>query len=141
MAVDQDVAEQPKSFSVWRFVFVLTALLCASMAQAASLSPVSRIEIESLLLKLKTSGCTFNRNGTWYSSEEAQAHLTRKLNYLVEKDAVASTEQFIEMAASQSSMSGQNYLVKCGSKPSAPSGKWLLTQLQEMRAASSSPVK
>lgn len=87
-------------------VMVLAAASWAPLANADTLSAASRVEIESLLSKLKASGCMFNRNGTWYSSEEAQAHLARKLDYLVDKEAVANAEQFIERAASKSSMSG-----------------------------------
>ena len=119
------------------WMMVLASASWAPLAKADTLSGASRIEIESLLSKLKESGCVFNRNGTWYSSEEAQAHLARKLEYLVDKKAVASAEQFIERAATKSSMSGQRYQVKCGGKPSVPSSQWLYTELQEMRVVPS----
>ena len=123
------------------WVMVLAAASWAPLANADSLSVASRIEIESLLSKLKESGCVFNRNGTWYSSGEAQAHLARKLEYLVDKEAVASAEQFIERAATKSSMTGQRYMVKCGSKPPVPSSKWLHAELQEIRATPASPAR
>lgn len=122
-------------------VMVLAAASWASLANADALSAASRVEIESLLSKLKASGCMFDRNGTWYSSEEAQAHLARKLDYLVNKEMVANAEQFIERAASKSSMSGQHYLVKCGGKPSVQSSKWLYDALWELRATFASPAK
>ncbi len=46
-----------------------------------------------------------------------------------------TAEQFIERAASASSLSGQAYLVRCGSAAPVQSGTWMLTQLQEMRSA------
>ncbi|MDR5753038.1 MULTISPECIES: DUF5329 family protein [unclassified Caballeronia] len=56
----------------------------------------------------------FNRNGTWYSGMEAKAHLLAKLHYLENRTTLTSTEQFIELAARKSSVSGKPYLVQCG---------------------------
>jgi hypothetical protein len=97
-------------------------------------------EIDSLLSRLAASGCQFKRNGAWHTADEAQAHLQRKLGYLVDRGAVASAEQFIEHAATKSSVSGQTYLVKCGGNPAVPSGQWLYSELQALRAASAAPA-
>jgi hypothetical protein len=113
---------------------LLAVLLGAPQLYAASLSPAARGEIEGLLSRLAVSGCQFKRNGSWHTAVEAQAHLRRKLDYLVDKGAVASAEQFIERAASQSSMSGLVYQVKCGSQVPVASGQWLRTELQGLRA-------
>lgn len=113
---------------------VMACLLAAGTALAAAgLSPASKSEIDALLTGLRTSECQFNRNGTWYSPQEAQAHLSRKLEYLVSKSAVTSAEQFIERAATKSSMTGQPYAVRCGNAPSVPSREWLLRELQALR--------
>ncbi len=113
---------------------LLAALLLAPLAQAATLPPAARVEIDSLLSRLAASGCQFRRNGIWYTAAEAQVHLRRKLDYLVDKAAVASTEQFIERAASRSSVSGQVYQVRCGGNPPAPSGAWLYAELRALRS-------
>jgi hypothetical protein len=113
---------------------LLAALLWAPLAQAASLPPAARAEIDSLLSRLAASGCQFKRNGTWHSAAEAQAHLRRKLDYLVDKGAIASAEQFIERAASKSSVSGQAYQVKCGGTPPVPSDAWLNAELKALRS-------
>jgi hypothetical protein len=102
-------------------------------AAATPLSPVARSEIDGLMARLETAGCEFNRNGKWYTGAEAKSHLLRKLQYLEERGAVQSTEQFIEFAATSSSMSGQPYLVKCDNGAPVASGAWLRTQLQAMR--------
>ena len=115
---------------------LLAALLCAPLVHAAALSTASHAEIQALLSRLRVSGCEFKRNGTWHPADEAQAHLQRKLDYLVRKGAVASAEQFIERAATKSSVTGQTYLVKCGGKPPLPSSEWLVFQLQDVRATS-----
>jgi len=113
---------------------LLAALLFASLAHASSLPPAARYEIDSLLSRLVASGCQFRRNGTWYTAAEAQAHLRRKLDYLVDRRAIDSTEQFIERAASRSSVSGQAYQVKCDGNPPVPSGTWLFSELKALRA-------
>lgn len=112
---------------------LLALLLAAQQACAAPLPPAARGEIEVLLARLAASGCQFKRNGSWHTATEAQAHLRRKLDYLVEKGAVASTEQFIERAASRSSISGRVYQVRCGSASPVASGEWLRAELQAMR--------
>lgn len=109
-------------------------LLGTSQLYAASLPFTARSEIASLLSRLATSGCEFKRNGSWHTAEEAQAHLRRKLDYLVDKDAVSSTEQFIERAASKSSRSGKPYQVRCDKQAPVPSSRWLHTELQKLRA-------
>ena len=92
-----------------------------------------RAEIDALFKALQASGCQFNRNGSWYSGAEAQAHLTKKLEYLERKDLVKSTEDFINLAASTSSSSDKPYLVRCGSAPAIESKAWLQTKLVELR--------
>ena len=119
---------------------IIAAVLCAPLAQADILAPASRVEIESLLSRLEASGCQFYRNGSWHSSEEAKAHLRRKLDYLVRKGAVASTEQFIERAATRSSVTRQIYQVRCGSSPPVQSRWWLLAQLRDLRATQPAPA-
>lgn len=119
---------------------LLATVLFASLADAATLSPAAKNEIEALLSRLEASGCQFYRNGSWHSSGEAQAHLVRKLDYLVGKGVVASAEQFIERAATKSSTTGRAYLVKCGSNSPVQSGTWLFSQLRAMRATSAAPA-
>ena len=41
-------------------------------------------------------------------------HLQRKYDYLLKKSLVDTSEQFIQRAASKSSVSGKPYRVKCG---------------------------
>ncbi len=113
---------------------LLAVLLAVPRLDAASLPPPARGEIEALLSQLAASGCQFKRNGSWHTAAEAQVHLRRKLDYLVDKGAVASAEQFIERAASKSSLSGQVYQVKCGSQAAVASGAWLHAALQRLRA-------
>lgn len=126
-----------------RLLLIPLLWLLASALSAAPLAPAVRAEIDNLLSALEKSGCEFNRNGTWYASKDARTHLLRKLEYLEGKDAVRSTEQFIELAASTSSSSGKPYLVRCGKTVPVESRTWLSAQLAALRApggaAASSP--
>lgn len=120
-------------------VILVTLATAASPTFAADLPATSRAEIDALLNRLGTSGCQFNRNGSWYSSADAKAHLAKKLNYLVEKNKLDGTEQFIKLAASSSSMSGTPYQVRCGDSQPVASQTWLTTELQTIRAKAASP--
>lgn len=120
---------------------VLLAIFFVAASFQAGAEPVTaavRAEIETLLGKLAASGCEFNRNGSWHSGTEAKAHLLRKLEYLEDNGRVETTEQFIELAASQSSFSGQPYQVKCGEAAAVNSREWLTTELASIRSAAGS---
>lgn len=113
----------------------LFALLFVPLLQAAPVAPSVRAEIDALLSTFQKSGCQFFRNGSWHTASEARAHLLRKLEYLEGKNAVQSTEQFIERAASTSSFTGQPYLVKCGDTAAVKSKQWLSAQLKTIRSS------
>lgn len=118
-----------------------TLLLCALAASAmlapakgrAALPAATAVEIDRLISALAESGCEFQRNGRWYGAGRAQSHLQRKLDWLVERDMVASAEQFIERAATRSSVSGRNYEVRCPGRPAEPSATWLRRALDGLR--------
>jgi hypothetical protein len=115
--------------------FVVIAATAATAATAAPVPTAAKAEIDGLLARLEASGCEFNRNGSWHTAAEAKVHLLQKLKYLEDRDMVQTTEQFIELAASRSSMSGEPYLVKCGNGAPVQSGRWLRSQLQDVRSA------
>ncbi|MDR7048832.1 hypothetical protein J2X54_001280 [Duganella sp. 3397] len=110
-----------------------TLATTASPALSAELPATSRAEIDTLLNRLGASGCQFSRNGSWYSSADARAHLAKKLNYLLEKNKLDGTEEFIKLGASSSSMSGKPYQVRCGDAQPVASQVWLTNELQAIR--------
>jgi hypothetical protein len=114
-------------------LLLLVTCLFVAAGTAAPLAPSARAEIDALMAKLEASVCEFNRNGVWHTAPDAKAHLLRKLKYLEDKGAVRSAEQFIELAASSSSTTGQPYLVRCGNGAPVQSGTWLLSQLRALR--------
>jgi len=124
-----------------RRLFATASAGALGTALAAPLPPVARAEVDALLARLQSSGCEFNRNGSWYAGAEARAHLLKKLDYLEGKGQVQTTEQFIALGASASSTSGKPYLVRCAGKPAVPSDGWLTGELQQLRTqhAASAP--
>lgn len=121
-----------------RIGLVVLMVSMMTTATAGQAPPVVQAEITSLLSRLETSDCKFNRNGTWYSAAKAKAHMLVKLRYLENRTTLTSTEQFIELAATKSSVSGKPYLVQCGDTPAQASGAWLTMQLKSLRAAHAS---
>lgn len=117
------------------------AMVLASPAVADEPGAVARKEISHLISYLGSSGCRFQRNGSWYTSSQAVRHLTRKHEHLLKRGLVPSTEAFIERAATESSVSGKPYLVKCGQAPAVPSATWLREELAKLRAASRDAVQ
>jgi hypothetical protein len=89
-------------------------------------------EIAALLAFVGQSHCSFIRNGKSYGAEQAQSHLEDKLHYLLRADKVNTAEEFIERAGTQSSLSGQPYLVDCDGRQQT-SATWLGDELQRMR--------
>lgn len=114
---------------------LLPLLLCLSpLALQAAPGPKATAEINGLLEFVEHSDCRFIRNGTEYPAPEARAHLQKKLDYLENKDMVDSAEDFIERAASKSSMSGKAYEVSCpGGRQDASA--WLNDELKRLRQA------
>lgn len=115
-----------------------TAALCLALAWttttlAGQLAPVAADEIDHLLTHLQSSGCQFNRNGDWHDAADAAEHLQKKLNYALDKGAITSAEDFIDQAATQSSMSGKAYQVRCAQAAPQPSGQWLREELERYR--------
>lgn len=104
-----------------------------TLAQAAPPPAPVQAEIDALLAGLQASGCEFQRNGRWHAAAEAVAHLQKKRDYLENRDAIRSTEDFIGLAAAESSMSGQPYRVRCAGAEPVDSRAWLQQRLQELR--------
>ena len=117
---------------------LLTLLAFWPAAYSAELSPSALAEIDQLLGALGSSNCRFYRNGKWYGAPDAQAHLTKKYEYLRKKKLLGSTEDFITGAGTESSRSGQPYQVQCGKDEAVPSAVWLKTELRRLRSDASS---
>mgnify|MGYP004541626193 CR=1 FL=1 len=96
-------------------------------------APAARAEIAHLIDHLTSSGCRFQRNGSWHAPAEAARHLRRKYDYLLKRDLVGSAEDFIARAASESSITGKPYQVRCGTAAPVASAAWLRSELATYR--------
>lgn len=109
--------------------------ILSTFCSAEELSSSAKQEIEHLFTHLKSSGCQFNRNGSWYSAAEASVHIRKKYDYLVGKGLLDTSESFIEKAATESSMSGKQYQVKCEGHSVVLSSVWFNNELKVYRSS------
>jgi hypothetical protein len=120
-----------KKITLWLIMAVVLP------AMATESETTAKQEIEHLIAHLASSGCEFNRNGSWYSAARAVSHLKRKYQYLAERNLAPTAEAFIERAASESSASGKPYLVRCGGQAEVKSSTWFSAALAKFRERAS----
>jgi hypothetical protein len=114
-------------------VVALVLALGVPLVAQAEPSAVTQQEVDALLASMERSGCEFYRNGSWYNSKRAQAHLRDKYQYLARRNLINMTEDFIEKAATESSVTGRLYQVRCSGREPMPSSQWLRDELVRYR--------
>ncbi len=117
-----------------RLASTALALAWIAAAQAAP-APAAKAEIEYLLSAIASSECRFFRNGSSYDAKTAAAHLRNKYESLAAKEMIRDTDDFIDRAAAKSSLSGQDYAIKCAGIAQMSSRQWLTDLLAAYRAA------
>lgn len=117
------------------FFRLLAGIALAVSASAASAAPsaTTQREINGLMQALETSGCRFQRNGSWHEPAQARSHLQRKYDYLLKRNLADTAELFIDRAASRSSISGKPYRVACRGAAEQDAAPWFQQQLQRLR--------
>ena len=113
---------------------LVSAWACA-VALAGEMSAATQKEIAQLLERIELSNCSFGRNGTWHPPADARKHLQMKVDYMVKRNMLGSTQEFITKAATSSSVSGEAYQIRCGSNAPMPSATWLTAELKRIRAS------
>jgi hypothetical protein len=58
-----------------------------------------------------------------------------KVDYMVKRNMLGSTEEFISKAATASSVSGEPYQIRCGDGAPIASATWLTGELKRIRAS------
>ncbi len=121
-----------KNWTGKRWVLTLVLLVTAGIPVGGGAADQDHTakEIEHLLAYIGGSTCQFIRNGKSYDAAEARAHIQKKYDYI--RSRVETTEDFIRYAASQSSMSGKPYRIRCGDK-TRPCADWLREELKHYR--------
>ncbi len=85
-------------------------------------------KIEMLIESLKAlDGAVFIRNGREHTVEEAIDHMRGKWRW--KKSEIKTAEDFIDIAATKSSISGEFYLIKLSDGTTVKSGDWFREQL------------
>ena len=83
-----------------------------------------------LLEFIAQSDCTYIHNGADYTALEARDHIAGKYNTV--KWRIKTAETFIRKIASHSSLSGKQYLIRCGEKEQS-SEQWFFEELTRYR--------
>jgi hypothetical protein len=110
--------------------FLIPALLLAFVdVRTCAAGDTLDQTIESLLLKVEKSPCTFIRNGSNHTGKEAAAHMRRKYNYY--RKEIHTTRDFIEKCGTKSELSGKLYYVQCSGGPRVRCDEWLAGLLKE----------
>ena len=111
----------------------LIPLLILSCLQtvSADVPPEQKPEVEHLLNFVSQSDCLMVRNGSEHEGKKAAGHIQKKYEYF--KDDIQTTERFIELSATKSTMSGKYYTIRCPGKEEIRTQDWLLEELDVFR--------
>jgi hypothetical protein len=110
-----------------------TALIaCSPLALADTAGPGDpQAAIEYILAQVGDSDLEFVRNGKAHTPPEAVKHMRRK--YVYYEDDIETPEDFIELAATKSMLSGKPYTIRTAAGE-VPAAEWLLSILAEYRS-------
>jgi hypothetical protein len=108
-------------------IFAMSLIVSAQ----ADVPLAQRAEVEHLLKFLRTSPCQMERNGARHAGEKAYEHVMTKYEYF-RKD-IRTTEQFVALSATKSTMSGKYYMVYCPGRRPIRAQDWLLAELARFR--------
>ena len=110
-----------------RGVLVLTLVLVAVQARAASRPAGEQAGIDWLLDQIGNSKATFIRNGKEYDAVKAVSHLKTKLMFAGRR--VQTVRQFIVGVASHSEETGKPYEIRMPDGKQSPMATWLMERL------------
>jgi hypothetical protein len=114
-----------------RSLIIVTVLLVLSLCSgiACALSDLETKRIDYLIACVETlNGAKFVRNGKEYDGKQAASHLRMKLKNTADK--VHSAEDFIEICASKSYLSGKPYLIVFHDGKTMPSEEFFRMKLK-----------
>ena len=117
-----------------KHVFAIVLILTLTTVNA-DVTAEQKLETSHLLNFVKSSPCKIIRNGKAYDGNKAVNHIQKKYDYF--KDDIETTEQFIELSATKSTLSGKYYTVVCGDDQPVRTKDWLLEELKNYRQSES----
>ena len=112
-------------------MFTLRLLILGLLFAAVPVTADTEAEINHLLGFVAATDCQYERNGNMYSGLEAREHIQRKYRYFEKK--VKTTEDFIRLSATKSTVSGKRYGIHCSGMKSVFASDWLLDELGSYR--------
>jgi hypothetical protein len=110
-----------------RIVLVLTLVLAAFAASAATRPADEQASIDWLLDQIGNSKATFIRNGKEYDAAKAVSHLKTKLMFAGKR--LQTVRQFIIGVASHSEETGKPYEIRTTDGKQSPMATWLMERL------------
>ncbi len=110
-------------------IIILAAFILPSFSSSSNTQ--MQMEIDHLIGYIQSSECIFIRNGKDYNPDEAIEHIKRKYEYF--QGRIDSTEKFIELCATKSTVSNKPYLINCREEEVVECGIWLLRELKRFR--------
>ena len=87
--------------------------------------------VQHLIVYVAESDLTFIRNSSQYSGKEASEHMQAKYAHF--RDKIKTPEDFIELCASRSLLSGKPYLVVTDKGETIGTREWLTAELLTYR--------
>lgn len=112
---------------------ILFALFFIWSADISADVPAEQVEeINHLLDFIRNSDCIMERNGSRHSTIDAIEHILKKYDYY--RDEINNTEDFIRLAATKSTISGEYYKVNCQDEKSFRTQDWLMSELKRYRS-------
>jgi len=118
---------------MFKVLFLLTTFFISTPALSGEPPETARSEITHLFNYVEMSGCQFYRNDSWHSAREARAHLETKYRYLLKRGLMNTAEDFIERAASKSTVSGRPYQIRCDHNTPVAAAEWFTAELLRYR--------
>ena len=121
-------------------VAVFCAALCCAFSQPTT-KPLSEDEKIERLIRVvaELKDATFIRNGKAHDCREAAKHMRDKWEH--GKDQVKTATDFIDKAASKSSISGKPYLIRFKDGREVESGAFLRDELKKIESGESPPAR
>ena len=121
-------------------VLILSALFLLPPCLASS-EQIETIDetVLHLISHVSGSGLTFIRNSGSYTSAEASEHMNKKYRHF--RADIKTAEDFIELCASRSLLTGKPYLVINEQGERVRTSEWLEAELAEYRARNSGTLQ
>ena len=119
------------------YISIRSAIVLCGAVIAPILSPPAfsaesmNYEINRLISSVGRNGCTFFRNGEKYRGRAARDHLRSKRE--LNEQLITTTEEFIEIIASESTETGEPYLIQCRGQEERTVKEWFTALLERNR--------